>query len=234
MATINTRTRVGLSMFVAAGVLTTATALAMDVTGSVRAAPDYVARVRRAQPAQHAYYWEEWNGFLEPRPDVLDLPRELAVVLVGNGPEPANHNVTIQWRGGSLLPSTIVVRPGTILAIENHDDVIHELSSPGMGEIAAEATGAGSTRRTLALSRPGHYLLTDSLVPHATGHLHVVANVVAVAKPDANGAFTFSDVAAGQYTLKIFHGEREVSTRPIEVVEGHALTVDPLTLTASN
>lgn len=221
-------------MFLSAGVLTAATALAMDVTGSVRAAPDYVARVRRGQPATHAYYWEEWNGFLEPRPDTIDLSREIAVVLIGNAPEPANHNVTIQWRGGSLLPSTIVVRPGTILAIENHDDVIHELSSRGMSEIAAEATGAGSTRRTLALTRPGHYVLSDSLVPHATGHLHVVPNVVAVAKPDATGAFTFSEVPAGQYTLKIFHGEREVSTRPVEVTEGHALTVDPITLTASN
>ncbi len=214
--------------------LLVATAAAMDVTGTVRVSDDYVARARRTAPASHAYYWEEWNGFLDPRPDSVDLSREIAVVLIGNAPEPPDHNVTIEWRGGGLMPSTIVVRPGTILAIENHDDVIHELSAAGLTEVAAEATGSGSTRRTLALGRPGHYALADGLVPHATGHLHVVPNLVAVAKPTSGGAFTFTNIAAGQYVLKIFHGDREVTSRTVDVVEGHPLTVDPITLAASS
>lgn len=234
MHTIRNRKLVA-SILVATSLLAVcATAVAMDVTGSVRAPDEYVAQTRRSATQEHAYYWEEWNGFLEPRPTRIDLAREIAVVLLGNAPEPTDHNVTVEWRGGALMPSTIVVRTGTILAIENHDDVIHELSGVGLNEVPSEATGSGSTRRTLALAHAGHAELVDALVPHAKGHLHVLANLVAVARPQANGLFTFTNVPAGQFVLKVFDGANEVGSRTVDVVEGHPLTVDTITLTAAS
>src|SRR5215468_5637192 len=97
-----------------------ATAYATDVRGSVRVPDGYVPDP--PADARKPFYVEEWNGFLPARPRRLDVRRQVAVVLLGPPPTNADNHATVQFRGGSLLPSTIVVRPDTILRFQNTDD----------------------------------------------------------------------------------------------------------------
>lgn len=178
-----------------------------------------------------SYNWELENGFKEVRPDRIDGRRELAVVLLGDGNGPDAARVEVAFSGGGLLPSTIAVRTGTTLMIRNDDEIAHELFAAGLTGLSAEPTTARG-RRSVSLKTAGSWPLRDRLVPHLSGHLHVLPDLVAVASIDASGQFTFSDVPPGKYTLKVFRGERVLVSTPVELAT-RSLTLDPITLGAA-
>lgn len=211
-------------------VLATTTALAVDVRGSMRIPEGFVVDPP-STGERPAYYWEEWNGFLPPRPRHVDARRELAVVLTGAGEPAAPISANVKLAGGSLLPSTIVLRAGQTIRIENTDEFTHELFAEGLDGFSAEATSSQQSR-TVNLARAGNWPLRDRVVGHVRGHLHVLPDLLAVAQVDAEGRFGFTGVPAGTYTLKIFHGAREVTSQEVTIVEGREMTIDPIQLTA--
>lgn len=176
-------------------------------------------------------YWELENGFKEVARDRVDASRELAVVLVGDTGAPAAQ-VEIPFRGGSLLPSTIAVRTGTTLRLRNDDEIAHELYAVGLDGFSREATSPRGVR-SVNMRSAGHWLLRDNLVIHLLGHLHVIDNLVAIGTVESDGRFVFTDVAAGDYTLKVFHGANEVASHAITVADKKDLAIDPITLTAA-
>src|SRR5262249_10894645 len=126
-------------------VSTATTADAGEVRGSVRAREGYGRD--RSSENRHAFYWEEWNGFLDPRPSRIQAARELTVFLVGSGaPTAAVATRSVQFSGGGLLPSTIVARPNTTLQIENKDDFAHDLYAAGLDGFSPSETASGATR----------------------------------------------------------------------------------------
>lgn len=176
-------------------------------------------------------YWELENGFKEVTPDRVEAARELAVVLVGNGAA-SSAQVEVPFRGGTLLPTTIVVRTGTTLRLRNDDEIAHELYALGLDGFSREATSPRGVR-SVNLRTAGHWVLRDNLVIHVLGHLHVIDNLVAIGKVEADGRYSFTDVAAGEYTLKVFHGEHEIASQAIAVADKKDLAIDPITLTAA-
>jgi hypothetical protein len=207
-----------------------ARASAVDLKGTVRVPDAYVAQVPR-EGERRTFYWEEWNGFLEARPRKLDVRRELAVVLLGPPPPGTDNRVEVQLHGGSLARATLVVRPETILRIENKDDIAHELFAEGLDGFSAEATSSGQAR-TVRVTREGSFPIRDARVPHVRGHLHVLPNLAFVGSIDASGEYKFTNVPPGQYSLKVFHLDREVGTSVAVVPEAtRELTLEPMVLT---
>jgi hypothetical protein len=51
-----------------------------------------------------------------------------------------------------------------------------------------------------------------------------------VVYPNAEGAFSFSEVPAGHYTLKIFRGASEVSSTEIDLGDDKELELDPISV----
>jgi hypothetical protein len=191
------------------------------VLGSLRAVPE-------AKPPRAAFNWELENGVKEVAKQRVAADRELAVVLVGPGTPKANEAVEASVSGGELLPATLVLRAGTTLRIRNSDEIGHELLAKGLEGFSAEASSPGGVR-AVHLTQVGHWKITDKLAAHAQAYLHVLPDVIAIAKVESNGSFVFDDVAPGKYTLKVFRGEREISAKPVEVTSDKALTLDPLT-----
>lgn len=190
------------------------------VLGSLREAPSKV------KPPRAAYNWEIDNGVKELAPVRVSAQRELAVVLIGAANK-APDTVEVAVSGGALLPSTIVLRSGSTLKIRNDDEIGHELFAPGLDGFSAEATSPGGSR-SVHLTKVGNWPLLDRLAAHARAHLHVLPDLAAVAKLEPNGSFSFNDVPAGKYTLKVFRGGAELSSKEIEVTD-KPLTLDPLT-----
>jgi hypothetical protein len=183
-----------------------------------------------AKPPRAAYNWELENGVKELAKARVAADRELAVVLIGAGAPAATEPVEASVSGGELLPATLVLRSGTTLRIRNSDEIGHELLAKGLDGFSAEASSPGAVR-AVNLKQVGHWEIIDRLAAHARAHLHVLPDVVAVAKVESGGSFGFSDVAPGKYTLKVFRGEREILAKPVEVTSDKALSLDPLTFT---
>lgn len=202
-------------------------AAASDVTGKLVLGAYKPPVVESDRPTS---YWEAENGFKEVQKDRVDAPRELSVVLVGKGEVKLPDRLEVAFDGGSLLPSTLVVRVGTTVLFKNDDEVAHELFAPGFAPLAAEATSPRG-RRSVQLNETGSWPLRDKLIPHLAGHLHVLSDLLAVAQVDASGGFSFGEIAPGTYTLKVFHGPKELVSQSVEVT-GKGLTVPPIALGA--
>ena len=175
-----------------------------------------------------AFNWELENGFKEVLHDRLDVPRELAVVLLAEGPATALERVEIPISGGSLMPSTLVVRAGATVIFRNDDEIAHEIFAEGLDIFVAEAISPRG-RRSLVFAASGHWPVRDRLLPHVDGHLHVLPNLVAIAVVATDGQYTFTNLTPGKYVLKVFHGAGELVSQSIELTT-RGLTVDPLTL----
>lgn len=198
------------------------TAMAGAVSGSLELPSELPAAARDEHPP---YYWEEWNGFLDSKPRRVDAPRDVAVVLLGQGPGPANE---FKIFGGDLMPTTMVARTGADIRIVNTDGCAHELYSDDIEGLTALSTAPGNAR-SFPAPAPGSYVIRDRVYGHVEGHLHVVGNLVARAVPDESGRYTFGEIAPGTYTVKVFYGAREVGSKEVEVTSS-SLTVDPIRL----
>lgn len=188
------------------------------------------AETAEAKPPRAACNWELENGVKEVKKDRVVADRELAVVLVGDGASKAPTTLEVEVLGGELMPSTVALRAGTTLRIRNADEIGHALFAEGLDGFSAEASSPGGVR-AVNLQKAGHWNIVDKLVAHAHAHLHVLPDIVALAKVESNGSFAFSGVTPGKYTLKVFRGEHEILTKPVEVSNDKTLTLDPLTFT---
>jgi len=204
--------------------LVTSAATAVDVRGSVRSSEEPKSK---GIEAIRAPYWQEWNGFIEPKKSSVDYPREVSAVLIGAAE--MRDATSIALRDGTLLPSTIVVQHGTTLRIRNEDDFGHELYVPGLKGFDAVETSPGSTR-TIQMEQTGVFELRDRLSPHVHATLHVVAKVTQVVSPNADGGFVFKDVAPGSYVVKVFRGRSEITATELEVANSKDIVLTAIAL----
>jgi hypothetical protein len=216
-------TRLGLGLGLCA-LLLEPSAHATDIKGNVRGEK---ALKTKEGGAVRAPYWEEWNGFIEPKKPGVDFAREVSVVLIGA--EANRDAITVLISNGALLPSTIVAQHGVPLRIRNMDDFTHKLSAAGLKGFEAMETSSGQSRE-LAMLQTGDFVISDQLAPYLKGHLHVLPKLTAVAQPQADGSFVFKDVHPGNYTLKVFRGAFEMSSSEIEVKDSRELTIPPISV----
>jgi hypothetical protein len=208
--------------------------LAVDVRGSLTVASDLPSLIPAPTDAQRlrARYWEEWNGVVALRQPRLDVARELAVVLTGTGPAADGEQPPYRLHNGSLSPATMIVRAGTALQIRNEDGLAYELFADGNDEFGPISTAPGNVR-PITIASPGNWPVRDRSQPHVQGHLHALPDLVARAFLESNGNYSFRGVAPGSYRLRVFHGARELASQEVNVVEGSALQVPAIALSAA-
>ena len=208
------------------GVLPERPAHATDVKGNVRSEQ---APKPKAVEAVRPPYWDEWNGFIEPKKASVDYAREVNVVLIGA--EANRDAITVTISNGALLPSTIVAQHGVPLRIRNLDDFTHKLGATGLKGFEAMETSSGQSRE-LAMLQTGDFVISDQLAPYLKGHLHVLPKLTAIAAPQSDGSFVFKDVHPGSYTLKVFRGAFEMSSSELEVKDTREVVVPPISVDA--
>jgi hypothetical protein len=209
-------------------------ALAGDVRGTLTVPSDLpsMAPALTDAAAARARYWEEWNGFLDPRPVRVDPAREIAVVLTGEGPVSEGEQPHLRFHNGALLPATVVVRVSTGFQIQNDDGCSYELFAEGLEEISPVQTAPGMTR-PLTVSTAGHWPLADRTYPHVRGHLHAIPDLVSRAQVEPNGSYLFRGVAPGSYTLHVYHGDHEATSAPVVVGDARELVVPAIQVQAA-
>jgi hypothetical protein len=209
-----------------------ATALAGDVRGTLAVPTDFPTMTAPPAEADAARlrYWEEWNGFLEPRPARVEAAREFAVVLTGAGSPSTGEQPALRLHNGALFPSTVVVRVGVATPLRNDDACAYEIFAQGNAELTPVQTAPGNAR-PLNVSATGHWALRDRNFPHVQGHLHALPDLVARAFVEPSGGYVFRGVDPGSYVVHVFQGDREVApAQAVSVADTREIAVAPITL----
>lgn len=224
------RRRVGAVALLSALAVAT-TAFAVDVRGSLRIPDGLLKPDTATNEPPYKPYWEEWNGLLDLRTRGVEPSRQLAVILTGNAT--GTTTCTHAFKGGDLAPSTLVVKTGGTLRVENRDVLAHELFAEGLEALAPLSTAPGNARIT-SIDKPGSWSIRDRLYPHVRGHLHSIADLVACAELDDQGRFRFPEVAPGTYTLKVLRGADTLLSKEVQIADGRTQSLDPVDLSASS
>jgi hypothetical protein len=201
---------------------------ALDVRGRVvfqrPPEPKTPPAKRDQEQGTKLYYWEEWNGYVQPRAPKVDLAREYVVALcVKQGSVPATSapsarapETRVDLWGGVFYPSTVVAPARSKLIVRNQDAFEHVLSAEGRTDLPPMPLSSGG-ERTLNTGAEGTWVLRDRADANVTAHVHVRQDIVATASLDKQGAFTLPDVPPGAYVLKVFRDGRELVSQVVSV-----------------
>jgi hypothetical protein len=196
-------------------------AAAVEVKGSVNAKDEHA---NGQGFAVRPPYFQEWNGFIEPKKRGVDYAREVACVLIGG--QEMRDATQVVLKNGALSPSTVVMQAGTSLRIRNEDDFTHKLWAEGLKAFDPIETSSGAGRQ-IEIATTGSFPIADKLAAHVRGTLHVLPKVSYVTYPKADGSFAFADAAPGHYTLKVFRGDKEVSSTEVDLPDRSEFEIEP-------
>lgn len=176
------------------------------------------------------------NGALATREAHPNVERDLAVLISGPNVMEATQPVVITVAGGSCQPGSVVISPGTTLTIRNLDWFAHEffVSAP-TGDAPIEGFGPESTapasQRSAQIPRAGSYLLRDRLNPLFRCWVTAGPGQGRLVSPTADGSFRTSNLAEGEYTLKVLFEGRTLTSTTVRVGPRET-TVPPINVNA--
>lgn len=168
-------------------------------------------------PNSHRY------TFREPSPTVrLDirtlrghLPKELAIVALGEKGTAQKVPVTVIIAGGRTTPVTVVVPEGQVIQFENRDPFPHKIYDTGNKGLAAAETGTTKSR-SWTPPGPGKYEIRDELSPSIRSWIVVEPRAMASTYPDRKGDFAI-DLEPGTHKLRAYFNGEPVG-KELEVV----------------
>ena len=147
------------------------------------------------------------------------LPKEVPIVVIGDGAKAASAAYEIQVSGGRTTPVTVVVPPGQSVQFVNRDPFRHTIYTKDtkQGGLPAEPMEKGKSR-TWTPPGPGVYEIRDELFPSVRSWIVVDPKAVASGYPDLKGEFQVGDIPLGTYKLQAyFNGKPTGAPLDIEV-----------------
>ncbi len=178
------------------------------ISGQDKLVPDVYAEA--AKPEAKRWSWREPSPSVAAKFRTLsaDPSRDVCIAAMradDQGPlDPLRMTVT----GGRVMPTTIVVTPGTQLVFKNFDPFKHRIYVVGQKTMSPEDLEANRERKWAA-PPPGRYEVRDELFPSVRTFIVVDKQVAAISYPGRDGAFGFT-LPAGEYYLKAFFGGKNV------------------------
>ncbi|HRI63498.1 MAG TPA: hypothetical protein PK156_04650 [Polyangium sp.] len=159
-------------------------------------------------PNAHRYTFREPSPTVRPDVRTLtgNLPKEVAIVLLGEKGTAQKVPVTVTIAGGRTTPVTIVVPEGQVVQFENRDPFPHKIYDVGNKGLTAVETGTTKSRAWTPPG-PGKYEIRDQLAPSLRSWIVVEPRAMASVYPDRKGDFAI-EVEPGTHKLRgYFNGE---------------------------
>ncbi len=159
-------------------------------------------------PNTHRYTFREPSPTV--RPDVRTLtghlPKELAIVVLGEKGTAQKIPVTVIIAGGRTTPVTIVVPEGQVIQFENRDPFPHKIYDTGNKGLTEVETGTTKSR-SWTPPGPGKYEIRDRLSPSIRSWVVVEPRAMGSTYPDRKGDFSI-ELEPGPHKLRgYFNGE---------------------------
>lgn len=184
------------------------------ISGQEKLVPDVYAEA--AKPEAKRWSWREPSPSVDAKYRTLaaDPSRDVCIAAMraeDQGPlDPLRMTIT----GGRVMPTTIVVTPGTQLLFKNFDPFKHRVYVVGQKTMGPEDLEANRERKWAAPA-PGRYEVRDELFPSIRTFIVVDKQVAAISYPGRDGAFGFT-LPQGEYVLKAFFGGKQVG-KPMQL-----------------
>ena len=169
------------------------------------------------------------RGFLEPIENphlplrAYDPMPSMVVVLEGADAAPPATKPQVTWDllGDSFARPVIAVRVGTELRIRNLGHGTPILTAVGQPDLIARKPLNPTGEVLLDVgTQAGVIEISDETSAHLRGRV-LVTTSSQIALPDGAGKFTFADVPAGAWTVRVFYGSGWIERTDDK------LTVDP-------
>ena len=193
---------------------------AADLRGTLSGAAELTPAPMRREATRRLFFWEVPNGVVPITTARADVERDVTVVLTGSGVEESSQPAAMVIEGGRCRPGTVVVSPGAMVNIDNHDMLTHELYAVA-GNSAERVVPADRTspraRRQVSFQRAGTYELRDVRDPSFRCWVLVGAGQGRVLRLDAQGAFRATGLNEGTYTLKVYYEGAERASQSVTV-----------------
>jgi hypothetical protein len=159
-------------------------------------------------PNAHRYTFREPSPTV--RPDVRTLmghlPKELAIVVLGEKGTAQKVPVTVTIAGGRTTPVTLVVPEGQVIQFENRDPFPHKIYDTGGKGLSPVETGTAKMRAWTPPG-PGKYEIRDEFAPSVRSWVVVEPRAMASTYPNRKGEFAI-DLEPGPHKLRAyFNGE---------------------------
>jgi hypothetical protein len=159
-------------------------------------------------PNAHRYTFREPSPTV--RPDVRTLtghlPKEVAIVALGEKGTAQKVPVTVIIAGGRTTPVTIVVPEGQVIQFENRDPFPHKIYDTGNKGLAPVEL-ATTKSRSWTPPGAGKYEIRDHMAPSVRSWVVVEPKAMASTYPDRKGEFAL-DLEPGPHKLRAyFNGE---------------------------
>ncbi|HEX3770240.1 MAG TPA: hypothetical protein VHV30_05220 [Polyangiaceae bacterium] len=158
----------------------------------------------------HRYTWREPSPTVKQdfRKLSANVSRDVCVVATSSAAAQAHDPLSVRVTGGRVVPSTIVLSPGSRISFKNTDPFSHTLYEVGNAGWAANTTASGSNREWAATT-PGLHVIRDQNFPSVVMYVTVDPGAVEYGWPDHDGVFSLG-VPPGDYTVKVFFEGRQV------------------------
>jgi plastocyanin len=141
--------------------------------------------------------------------DAKSAPVADAVVSVRGGPggiSPSGAPITktIDQRRETFIPYVEIFRPGDQVAFHNSDHTRHHVYSFASTKSFEFVVASGRTSPPVTLDQPGEIDVGCNIHDRMITHLYV-SDAPYVAKSGADGRVSFDGLAAGMYTVQVWH-----------------------------
>ncbi len=139
-----------------------------------------------------------------------------AIVWLDGGPPARPHDAEIVTRDKQLIPSVVVVAPGSSVAFPNHDPFNHNVFSLSPEAVFDLGLFGRGDSRSMTFSKPGLVRIYCNI--HA--QMWAVVMVLAtgwVARPGPDGTWQIPNVPPGSYTMTAWHERGGQVSQPLVV-----------------
>jgi len=165
------------------------------------------------------YYWLIENGILPIKPAALDPSRLVIAVMKTGGSPPPSGIFTVSLGGAMSSPNPVIVPPKSTVKFVNNDPFVHSLFCAEMGQVFAPEITPSRQTRQIPFFNEGVYDVGCKITPHLHAWVIVTPLVVQTAAAQKDGSFAVEGLPAGTYDLKVYHGEKVLGSRKIEVTD---------------
>jgi plastocyanin len=177
---------------------------ASDIDGSIRIERKLT---HRTVTAPVSAYQRGQGGDLgsDSQEDPLSFERSHVVVyLEGKGLPSSPATAALEQRDRRFAPDLVVVAAGSMVRFPNRDVIFHNVFSLAKAKIFDLGNYPKDQTRSVVFPRPGIVFVNCRLHSNMTATIVLAPNGYATRANEA-GKFTFSNLAAGTYTVVAWH-----------------------------